>query len=107
MSQEANVKQWVRKYLLDINAYTFMPVQMGYGRATLDFLACVPVVITPDMVGRTFGAFVAIETKSTGKVATARQNLISAEMMKAGATVVIPCYGVEDVQRELVRAGLR
>ena len=45
-----------------------MPVQTGYGKTGVpDHLYCVPVTITPDMVGKTYGMFIAIEAKRFGK----------------------------------------
>lgn len=54
-------------------AYWHMPVQNGMGSPCLDFACCVPIVITSDMVGRTVGMYVAIETKAPGKKPTPRQ----------------------------------
>lgn len=93
-TQENLVKKRVREYLMEIGAYTFMPVQMGMGAATLDFLCCYK------------GRFIAIETKATGKKATKRQELIALAMQEAGAVTIL-AYGVEDVQQALVAAGLR
>jgi ribosomal protein S19 len=106
MGPEHFVKLNVRRYLAEIGAYIFMPVQMGMGAATLDFLTCVPVVITPEMVGRTMGAFVSVETKAAGKLPTKRQQLIAGTMQQAGAVTVL-AYGADDVQKALVEAGLR
>lgn len=66
----------------------YMPVQSLYGRHGIpDFVACVPVVITPQMIGKTIGAFAAIETKRLGKVATAHQEVIHREIRKAHGIV--------------------
>lgn len=54
------------------NAYFFMPVQMGMGADTLDFLCCID------------GFFVGIETKAPGKEPSPRQNLRMQEIEKAG-----------------------
>ena len=37
---ERHVKEALKKYLKEIGAYYFMPVQTGYGAATVDFLVC-------------------------------------------------------------------
>ena len=74
---EGKVKARV-KALLDAkgkNLFYWMPVQSGYGRATLDF------------VGSYHGQFFAIETKAPGKKPTARQQLIIKEMEEAGGQV--------------------
>lgn len=70
---EASVKDAIKTYLAELGCYYFMPVQMGYGRSTLDFLVCYR------------GQFVAIEAKKKGKpVPTARQTQIMREIIRAG-----------------------
>lgn len=75
---EGKVKKLVRK-LLDSyqGVYRFMPVQMGFGEATLDFLCCFN------------GRFFAIETKAPKGVLTLRQKLTVEKMRAAGAMVFI------------------
>ena len=68
MTPEGKVKNEVKKHLKDEGIFYFMPMQNGYGLVGIpDILACVPVKITPDMVGMTIGAFMGIETKAPGK----------------------------------------
>lgn len=74
---EGKVKNKVKKILDKYGAYYFMPVQTGFGAATLDILACYK------------GEFFAIETKAPGKKPTARQELTIERMEKAGATVFV------------------
>jgi hypothetical protein len=52
---EGKVKAKVKDVLKKHGAYSFMPVQTGYGDKTLDFLCCVN------------GHFIGIETKAPGK----------------------------------------
>lgn len=104
-SEEKFAKKDVRSYLTELGAYVFMPVQTGYGVATLDMLTCVPVTITPEMVGRRIGVFVSVETKRRGKGVTARQKLIAGAMQDAGAVTVL-AYEASDVQKALVEARL-
>lgn len=54
-----------------------MPVQVGIGASTLDYLLCVR------------GRFVAIETKKPGAKMTPRQEAVSREIVKAGGTVYV------------------
>lgn len=69
---EGKVKEDVKKYLTAIGAYYFMPVQMGYGQSTLDFLVCWK------------GRFIGIECKRPGLMEpTARQSLIMAQITRA------------------------
>ncbi len=82
---ETLIKQKIRAYLRDErHAYVFCPVQMGYGAATLDDLVCLPVIITPAMVGMRVGLFVAIESKVPGKKPTPRQNFTIKAINDAG-----------------------
>ena len=55
MTPEGKVKKDIKKYLDEIGAYSFWPVQTGYGKRTVDCLACLN------------GEFWAIEVKAPGK----------------------------------------
>lgn len=75
---EGRIKQRVSRFLLDLpGLYYWMPVQAGYGRATLDYVGCY------------FGKYFAIETKAPGKHPTERQQVVIAAMRKAGAAVFV------------------
>lgn len=65
---EGKLKDQVKAFLKEKGAYYHMPVQMGYGSPSLDFIGCHQ------------GKFFAIETKAKGKIPTARQNLTMREM---------------------------
>lgn len=82
---EGRVKQKVRD-ILDLypRMYYYMPVQMGYGQAVLDFIGCYN------------GLYFSIETKVEGKKPTARQDATIAIMRDAGATVFV-ITGLSDV----------
>lgn len=70
---EADVKAQVKDYLNGINAFWFMPVQMGYGTTSIDFLGCYR------------GWFFGIETKRPGKSeCTGRQARTIKEINEAG-----------------------
>lgn len=83
MTPEGRVKKAVKEYLTARGAYFFMPVQMGYGAATLDFLVCLD------------GRFIGIETKAPGKRKdlTPRQRMTMAEIVAAGGEAFV----VDDV----------
>lgn len=70
---EGKVKDAVKKVLKAVGAYYHMPVQNGMGSPSLDFACCVPVIVTPDMVGSIIGVYVGIETKKPGGKPTPRQ----------------------------------
>ena len=99
---EAKVKDAIKAYLASIGAYQFWPVQTGLGAATVDCLACVPITITPDMVGKKIGAFVAIETKrpDTRPEPTPRQKFVLRQVTDAYGRVSV-VFEVEDVKRVL------
>jgi hypothetical protein len=97
MTPEGKVKREIKKYLdaltLAGEVYYFMPVQQGFGKATLDFIICYK------------GRFFAIETKKPDPKhlvpkMTPRQDAIAAEMRLAGG-VAIACSGVEAVKAML------
>lgn len=66
-----------------------MPVQNGMGAPALDFHVCLPVIITPDMVGQTIGRYVGIETKKPGGRPTPRQLLTMDEIRKAHGIAIL------------------
>jgi len=74
---EKTVKERVKKLLREYSCYWFMPVQSGYGSATLDIL------------GTHRGRFFAVETKAPGKHLSPRQELVADEIRKAGGAVFI------------------
>ena len=69
---EAKCKAKLKAWLSERNVYYFMPVQTGYGSATLDFLACVG------------GQFVAYECKAGGRKLTPRQEFVARQIWAAG-----------------------
>ena len=101
---EGKVKNLVKSYLTALGAYQFWPVQTGMGAATVDCLACVPMEITPDMVGTTVGVFVAIETKraDTRPKPTPRQEYVLRDVQTAGGRASV-VYGEEDLAHVLRR----
>jgi hypothetical protein len=91
-------KKDIAKYLDSIGAWNFKPLMAGYGKAGVpDIIACVPLVITQDMVGMRVGTFVGIEVKREGKQPTELQKARMLEIVAAGgvatagtANAVIP-----------------
>ena len=74
---EHKIKQAVKERLNEIGAWHFWPVQMGLGAATLD------------CIGFYKGRGFAVETKSTGKQLTLRQEQTAEKMRAAGAEVFV------------------
>lgn len=80
MTPEGKIKAMVKKGLASLKTkpYVFMPVQSGFGSASLDFLACIG------------GQFVAIETKAdVTKTLTPRQIATTGFIHLAGGKVFI------------------
>lgn len=72
---EAIEKDLIKDYLKGLGprtCYWFMPVQTGWGRQTVDILACI------------HGTFWAIEVKQDGKAPTARQTAVLSQVRAAG-----------------------
>jgi len=78
MTPEGKIKNQIKKLLDQFPHYRFMPVQMGMGSVTLDFLVCVN------------GHFLGIEAKAPGKEPTdlQRQTIRSIRAV-GGATFVV------------------
>lgn len=71
---EPQVKTDIKKFLKGIGAWVFMPVQTGMGEGGIhDFIACVPVTITAEMIGKTVGMFVSVEAKEEGMIEKLRE----------------------------------
>lgn len=85
---EAKLKVQVKAYLDERGAYYFMPVQMGFGASTVDFLCCVQ------------GRFVAVETKIWPRRATPRQLACLKKIRDAGGIGFV-AYEVEVVHVHL------
>lgn len=66
---EGKVKDKVKLWFKQRAAWFYMPMQNGMGvQGIPDFIACVPMVITQDMVGATIGVFYGVETKAPGRI---------------------------------------
>ena len=82
---EAKVKAKIKKLLNKYNIWSFAPVSRGMGvHGIPDYICCVPVIITPDMVGRKVGFFMGIEAKAEKKFATERQQFQINQITGAG-----------------------
>jgi hypothetical protein len=77
MTPEGKVKAEIKAYLDSIGAYYFMPVQMGYGAKTLDFLVCYK------------GRFIGIEAKREDAEATKYQIQTMRHIAEAGGDALV------------------
>lgn len=65
---ENDVKKLLHQWFKDREGWSYAPVQSGMGvHGIPDRVGCIPVTITPDMVGQTVGLFVGIEAKAPGR----------------------------------------
>ena len=88
---EKLVKEALKKYLKSIGAYYYMPVPMGYGASTIDFLVCHK------------GKFYGIETKKKGLRPTVSQMSVMKYIEIAGGL----CWCEDSVDLETTRDLLR
>ena len=89
---EGKVKDQVKKVLKENGAWFYMPVQNGMGVVGIpDIVGCVPITITEDMVGKTIGHFVAIETKAPGKLSrvTPNQQRVLRDIVRTGGIAML------------------
>lgn len=77
MTPEGRRKLKVKKWLTEIGAYWFMPVQTGYGKKSLDFLCCFG------------GRFFAVETKGNENKLRPHQWVIADEILQSGGDVFL------------------
>jgi hypothetical protein len=107
LSLEKQTKDAVKKMLKSVNAdvYEIMPAT-GYGGkiGIPDHLACMPVVITADMVGQTYGMFIAVESKKPKGELHGLQPLNIAKIIKSSGFAQV-AQGKDDVPR--VEAAIR
>lgn len=92
MTPEGKVKQQVKNVLKEHEAWHYMPVQNGMGVTGIpDLIACVPLTISADMVGKTIGVFVGVETKAPGKIknTTPNQKRNLEKISKAGGVAIV------------------
>lgn len=88
---EKDVKKDISKRLKTVpGLWYYMPVQSAYGvHGIPDYVACVPLTITEDMVGLRIGVFAAIEAKRPGKDATSVQSDVHDAIRAADGVVTV------------------
>jgi len=102
---EGDVKEMARDWFLDRDGWSYAPVQNGLGvHGIHDRVGVVPVLITPDMVGRKIGAFVSIECKAPGRRGEPRRGLrmhqlLVGEKIREAYGLTVVCDGQEDLDR--------
>ena len=76
-TEEAKVKEKVKRILKEYYAYWYMPVTNGMGAPALDFIVCHK------------GRFLSIEAKRPGLEATPRQRATMAKISEAGGWAMV------------------
>lgn len=100
---ENHVKKLVKEWFDRCAAWSYAPIQNGLGAHGIhDRVGCLPLVVTPEMVGKTIGLFVSIEAKKPGRRGEPRRGMSvhQHDMMEAVRRcggVAICCDGLEDL----------
>lgn len=97
MKVERDVKDRMKEIFDKMKIWWFMYIPVGYGKSGIpDFICCVPVKITPDMVGKTYGFFFAPEAKFDSNEPSDLQGVQMHQIKQAkGATCIINKDNVE------------
>ena len=103
MTPEGRVKDKIKKFFAEwfAKAFIYMPVMSKFGkRGAPDFIVCLPIVVTQDMVGEEIGLFVGVEAKTTtGKMSPmqreVKKNILAAEGL------YFTVYGLKEVEPKL------
>lgn len=86
---ERDIKDKIRKKLLQIPGSKFFPYNPYYGESGIpDIIGCISMEVMPEMVGNCIGLFLAIEVKRPGKNPTEIQEFKMKQLKQAGGLVV-------------------
>lgn len=92
MTPEAKVKAKVRKILIDMGAYLFMPATHGYGKSGV-----------PDIVGCYQGVFFAIECKAgKGKTTALQERELNLIRSAGGVSFVVNEENLDEVEKTII-----
>jgi predicted GNAT family N-acyltransferase len=105
LETENHVKAIVKEWYDNRMAWHYAPIQNGLGvHGIPDRIGCVPIVITPEMVGKKLGVFVSVEAKKPGRRGEEQRGMTIHQQRHMddiydahGITIV--CDGVDDLQR--------
>lgn len=92
ITPEGKVKKQIKDLLKNEQCYFYMVVPCGFSSVGVpDFVCCIPVTITEDMVGKTLGVFGGIEAKAKGKLKNTTPNQKKAlnEIHNAGGMAIV------------------
>lgn len=101
---ENDVKAIVKEWYDQRAAWHYAPIQNGLGvHGVHDRIGCMPVVVTPEMVGKRIGLFVSVESKKPGRRNEKDRGMSKhqydhmVDIREAGG-LSICCDGVEDLK---------
>lgn len=105
---EAKTKAAIKALVSEMfdQPWIYMPPGGAFGkRGVPDYVCCVPVTITPEMVGQTYGMFLGVEAKRPKKDPTAAQTQQITEIREARGLcgVVRDDEGDIEVMREALK----
>lgn len=98
---ETDTKKAVQEMLQTVSPviFQYMPAAGEYGvKGIPDHIACLDVIITPEMVGKTYGMFVAIESKRPDGELHGLQPITIANIVKAHGFAQV-CDSKQDAER--------
>lgn len=100
---ESKVKDLVRDWFNSLSAWHYAPIQNGLGvHGIHDRIGCVPVTVTPSMVGKHIGLFVSVESKAEGRRNEERRGMSKhqyhnmIDILAVGGLSIV-CDGQEDL----------
>jgi hypothetical protein len=105
LETENHVKELAKDWYDGLRAWHYAPIQNGMGvHGIPDRIGCVPVLITPAMVGKVIGAFVAVESKRPGRRGEPNRGLSPQQQMQLDKIyeargVGIVCDSQDDLDR--------
>lgn len=103
LRSENDIKAIGKKWYDDLDAWSYAPIQTMMGvHGLADRIGCVAVAVTPAMVGKTIGLFVASEYKKPGRRGERRRGMTVAQeqhmndINKRGGLSIV-CDGPDDL----------
>lgn len=100
---ENRVKEIVKAWFDQHGAWSYAPVQNGLGvHGVHDRLGCLPIVVTPQMVGKRIGLFVSVESKRPGRRGEPNRGMSKHQVdhmtdIRAAGGLSICCDGYADI----------
>lgn len=101
---ENDVKDLVKDWFTTYGAWHYAPIQNGMGvHGIHDRIGCVPITVTPRMVGKKIGLFVSIEAKKPGRRGEkdrgmSKRQLLNLRGVNLTGGVSLVCDGEEDLR---------